>query len=464
MNTKYNNIKNKLNNIYFNKNMNILFFVAILSITFLMMYTLNKNTHFTSDDYRYHYMYEDVMPTDDVERIDSLSDIIPSMYNHYKIWGGRITAHVFVQAFLMFGKPVFNILNSLAFILLGLLIYLHCNSFKKIKPSLMLGIIIMLWFFIPQFGASILWVSGAGNYLWCTLIILIFLLPYRLYSENNNYFRDNTINTILMILFGIIAGWTNENTGGAMILLQMFFIGYYILNKIKLPKWSVSGLISSIIGFALLVLAPGNYTRPNKNKPFIERLGGLASNSYEIMFVPIIILVILLIVYINIKNIKKINDIMISLMYFIVSIAAIGALILTPYAPGRVWFGPVVFIIISIGYIYSKLDFNNLAIKQISIACAILFSISFMYEYGEAYSDITKTYNQINNQIQTIEDEKLKGNKDITITKFSKPKDDHNAFKSTANLSEDKYSWFNSWMAKYYGVDYITGVNYKKSN
>lgn len=457
--TKYSKFKKKINILYSNKTINILFFIAILSITMLMMYFLNNNTHFTSDDYRYHYIYESFMPTDSVKRIDSFKDIGTSMYNHYNMWGGRITAHTLVQTFLMLGKPIFNVLNSIAFVALSVLIYLHCNTFKKIKPSLMLAIVIMMWFWIPQFGATMLWVSGSGNYLWCSVIILIFLLPYRLNIEQKKYFKDNFINIVIMFLLGIIAGWTNENTGGGMILLQMLFMLYYFKNKINLPKWSISGLIGSIIGFILLVVAPGNYTRPNQGVSLIKRLGSLFTNSYETMFIPIVILTILLIIFINTTSKNRKKELLLPLMYFIVSIAAIGALILSPYAPKRTWFGPVVFIIISIGYIYSKLDFNNSIIKQISVICMILFTFSFTYEYAEKYQDIKTTYNQISKQIKLIEDEKAKGNSNITISKFKNPQSEYNAFKNTANLSKDKDSWFNSWMAKYYGVDSITSLN-----
>lgn len=452
---KYDQLNRKSNK----NNKDLFFFMLILSVTFFMMYILNNNTYFTSDDYRYHYIYKQFMPTDNEQRIKSFYDIVKSMHNHYNIWGGRIVAHTFVQSFLMFGKPVFNILNSLAFVVLSLLVYWHCNAFRKINVQLMLVILLMLWFFIPQFGASVLWVSGSGNYLWCSIMIFAFLLPYRLYIDSSKYFKDNFINMIFMLLFGIIAGWTNENTGGAMIMLEVFFMLYYINNKIKLPKWSISGLISSIIGFVLLVIAPGNYVRPNKDVSFLLRLERLRDNSYEVIFIPIVILIVLYIIFINTDKNNKMKNLVIPTMYIIVAIASIGALILTPYAPQRTWFGSIIFTIIAIGYIYARLDFKNNLIKQTSIALIILFSISCLYEYGKAYVDINNTYIQVIRQIKVIEKEKEKGKKEISVNKLSKPKSQYNALKNTVNVSSDKNSWFNSWMAKYYGIDYIIGEN-----
>ena len=203
------NFKSNINNTETNSISNVICFSIILLLTFGMMYILNKNTHFTSDDFRYNFMYESFMPNDGVQRLSSFSDIIKSMYNHYFMWGGRITAHTLVQFFLMFDKQFFNIINSIAFVGLAVLVYLHSNVSKKINIPLLIGIIIFsLWFFIPQFGLTVLWVSGAGNYLWCTIIILLFLLPYRKYLENEHSFKDNTLNFILMIIIGILAGWT----------------------------------------------------------------------------------------------------------------------------------------------------------------------------------------------------------------------------------------------------------------
>ena len=51
----------------------------ILLTTFVMLYLLNKNTHFTSDDFRYHFMYENFLPTENDAIITNLKDIINSI-------------------------------------------------------------------------------------------------------------------------------------------------------------------------------------------------------------------------------------------------------------------------------------------------------------------------------------------------------------------------------------------------
>ena len=463
---KYSSIKNRFKSLYDNKKIKISLFLLICIVTFFMVYQLNKITQFTGDDYRYHYIYEDYMPTDNVQRIQSFTDIIKSMKNHYYMWGGRITAHTLLQLFLMYDKAVFNIANSIVLVLLALLIYLHCNTFKKIKCSLLIGIVMLLWFSTPVFGQTVLWVSGAFNYLWCTSIILAFLLPYRLYIDKDRTTKDGFISMVLMFLFGIIAGCTNENTGGAMILLQILFIAYYKLNKKIIPKWGISGLLGSIIGFILLVVAPGNYVRSEKSElgliyMLIRNFKIIMVNSYYYILNLVLILIILSIILINFNtnSRKKFIDFILPLMYFISGVASIGALILSPKMPERTWFGSVIFIMISIGYLYCKIDFNNIILKQILITCILIFSIKIFMQYNVAYIDILTTNTQVIEQIKIIEKEKKLGNKEISVKNISKPESTYNAFWGCPYLNEDKESWFNRWMAKYYEVDYITGEN-----
>ena len=459
------NFKSNINNTETNSISNVICFSIILLLTFGMMYILNKNTHFTSDDFRYNFMYESFMPNDGVQRLSSFSDIIKSMYNHYFMWGGRITAHTLVQFFLMFDKQFFNIINSIAFVGLAVLVYLHSNVSKKINIPLLIGIIFSLWFFIPQFGLTVLWVSGAGNYLWCTIIILLFLLPYRKYLENEHSFKDNTLNFILMIIIGILAGWTNENTGGAMILLTMLFIVYYKLKNVKIPNWAFSGFVSSCIGFGLLVLAPGNNARKeylvNKTINIIKNIGNVFGTSFTLMFgLTILLLVVLAFFLITNNNTQLISkSLTISFMYIFSALAGIIVLIVSPQIPASNLVLVIVFIIVAIGNIYSNISINSKSLNIILVACLIGFTIKFADSYSIAYKDIVKTYNSINTQISTINTEKESGNLDIEIKNIPKAQSEYNAFRGSRYVSDDKESWLNKWMAKYYGVNSIVGVD-----
>ena len=268
-----------------------------------------------------------------------------------------------------------------------------------------------------------------------------------------------------MIIIGILAGWTNENTGGAMILLTMLFIAYYKLKNVKIPNWAFSGFVSSCIGFGLLVLAPGNNARKeylvNKTINIIKNIGNVFGTSFTLMFgLTILLLVVLAFFLITNNNTQLISkSLTISFMYIFSALAGIIVLIVSPQIPARTWFGPIVFIIVAIGNIYSNISINSKSLNIILVACLIGFTIKFADSYSIAYKDIVKTYNSINTQISTINTEKKRGNLDIEIKNIPKAQSEYNAFRGSRYVSDDKESWLNKWMAKYYGVNSIVGVD-----
>ena len=82
------------------------------------MYILNSLTPLLADDYAWGY----INGTD--IHIKNVKDILLSMYNFYFNWGGRIGGEFYNQLFTLTGKPIFNIFNTIIYIINTLLI---CN-------------------------------------------------------------------------------------------------------------------------------------------------------------------------------------------------------------------------------------------------------------------------------------------------------------------------------------------------
>ena len=76
-------------------------FLAIILVVFICVWLLNYFTHFTSDDYHYHFFYGSVQSENDVRWLSDAADIPLSMWNHYNLWGGRIVAHSIVSVLLL---------------------------------------------------------------------------------------------------------------------------------------------------------------------------------------------------------------------------------------------------------------------------------------------------------------------------------------------------------------------------
>lgn len=198
------------------------------------------------------------------QRVDSFADIFTSQRNHYNIWGGRVISHSILQFFLWIGKPAFNLVNALVFVLLAVEIYWLVDRGRvslDFKPSRLLWIFFALWIFSPGFSNVMLWMSGACNYLWTATILLAFLLPYV-----RQWFNDRSleINPLVMLIAGVFAGWTNENTV-CWFILALALMCLKLRAESRLSSWALVGLIGMSIGYAMLIFAPGNFERAALN-------------------------------------------------------------------------------------------------------------------------------------------------------------------------------------------------------
>ena len=162
----------------------VIFFIVII-ITFIGIFILNSKTHLVVDDYAYHFTFSR-MPNEQTKRITNPIQIIPSMANHWKTWGGRVVVHSLLQFSFMIGIPFFNIINSIIFILLGYLIYKHVNSKIKYNYLILIFIYSMIFLFSPSPATTLMWKSGSANYLWTTFLVLCMSLIYKKHYDDKN--------------------------------------------------------------------------------------------------------------------------------------------------------------------------------------------------------------------------------------------------------------------------------------
>lgn len=421
--------------------------IIILASIFLMMLVLNLLTPLLADDYSYSLSLDDT-------KINSIMDVLNYQWWHYFNWGGRTIAHTIAQFFLLFPKVIFSVINPIMYIILIYLIYLHIRGNKEDKPIYLLLIHLGLWFLLPVFGQTCLWLIGSCNYLWTTVLILWFLWIYR----NSN--KEVSIPKLIGIfLLGIIAGWTNENTAAGLIVI---IIGYIIAQKItnkkdKVSKAQISGLIGTVIGFALMILSPGNYVR---NEAFqdntfiviqwIKRAINMTLTA-ENYLLPIFILLVVLI-SIKIYNKKKIEN---STYIFIIGgIATIYSMILSPTFPERAWTGVIVFFLIATLISLYDLDKISKIYKVVVIDFCIILSIVYISQYISAALDVNYLRGTWENRIETISEGKEKGNKKIVLDPYYTSNSKNPSY-GLSDITEDEKVWPNTAIADYYGLKSI---------
>lgn len=103
------------------------------------------------------------------------------------------------------------------------------------------------------------------------------VLPYQYGKITKSQRRKRDDFSVLMLLAGILAGWTNENMGGAAIGAVILFLIYFKIKKMPVRAHHITGFIGTVIGFGILILAPGNRVRFDHTKEseiFLSILNG----------------------------------------------------------------------------------------------------------------------------------------------------------------------------------------------
>ena len=226
-----------------------------------------------ADDYSYAFIWDGADGgnlVDDIgarQRITSLSDIFASQWSHYFTWGGRVPALFTAQFFIWQGgeqRYWFDAVNTAFFVLLVLLLYwLAAGRLEKpgkCKAGLLL-LLLGLFFALPAYAYTMLWMTGACVYLWTAVVECSFFLPYALAYWGEKLKLDKFWGAVpLMAVWGLLAGWSMEPASIVTLLLTLAFTMIFYRRK-QLQRWQTAGLLGLAIGTLLLMLAPGNVER-----------------------------------------------------------------------------------------------------------------------------------------------------------------------------------------------------------
>lgn len=387
-------------------------------------------------------------------------DIFDYQVWHYFNWGGRTVAHTLAQILLVFPKAVFNILNSFIYTALIYLIYLHgCfnkdNKDNKDNSYMLLLIHLILWFIIPVFGQSFIWLVGSCNYLWTTVIILYFLWLYR-----RNTLSEKWYNLLFMFILGLLAGWTNENTSAGLIIILVFSL---IINKVETRKFELSktrlfGIIGTLAGFIIMICAPGNYIRSAEFKDdtfiiikIIKRTLDI-TNNLENIILPLLIVIIILI-SLKIYHKKKIEKE--TYTFILGGFAAIYAMVLSPTFPERAWTGAIIFFVIAIVILVYDLDTINRLYKFILVDFCIILSIIYVSQYMDLARNINYLRNTWNYRVDVINE----SDKDKMFEFYKyETYNPRNPVYGLDDIGYDPNAWPNGSISKYYGIKGIKAI------
>lgn len=399
--------------------------LAFFFILFILIFILNNLYPLYSDDWHYAFVYG----SEPLRRVQSFGDILESQINHYLTWGGRSVVHTIAQFLIWIGYPENKLLNSLAFVIYLYIMYKIVNATKQHNIRLAIVITCLSWLFIQNFYSIVLWLTGSANYLWGTLIGLLFLYPfYALYISEKS--TDGIFKAIRFLFFGIISGWTNENMFVAQAVFIVFL--FFLLKKkgTKLPRWAVIGFIGLCIGGLIMLIAPGNYLRSAvvvqelgfADKSLIETIVYRLSKvgiRYVVYILPMTIFYIIL--FFAAKKTfagdwKKSKQFTGSLLFVIAAHIACLAMVASLIFPPRALFGIMSLMIVAIGIIYSEIKTSQTS-KKLNLAFIVLIVIASATSYIITYQEINTLQNQINERSVYMRMENSAGNRNIVFPK-----------------------------------------------
>ena len=459
------------------------------AVFFLFFFILNVLTPLSfGDDYVYsfvwegHSIYEPL--SENAIRVSSLNDLYTSQVLHYFTWSGRIVSHTLAQLFLWAGKSVFNICNALASILLVAEIYwcshkgIRC---VKADAGVLCVIFFALWAFSPGFGDVFLWLDGACNYLWTTVILLGFFLPYiRRYYLASEDIHTSIFFSFTMFFGGIIAGCTNENVVCWVIpVLAVFTFRFWKSGQIGYSL--LFGVVGLTIGYALLMFAPGNMVRL-----LTERHGyhWFTWSGFAVKVALLILLLLYFQIVLWIFNLHSLHTLGGSaqgnkglgkevLLVKIMCAASFGMTFMMLFSPNflpRSAFSGSVFLIIAACMLlriqdeYAIILISKRVKRAVCVVGMLFFVITTVatfygsYYYGEQVRDIVA-------QVKASDYAKK------TVINVSSIRPVHDVINTASyyhlnfyKMSDDEKDWRNVAFARYYGIKGIRMVKYEAEN
>lgn len=363
---------------------------CLLGIFGVLFFILNWYTPFQHDDFAYVYYYaqdsEIIRPTSTPV---TWSTLISSMWHHYCCVNGRFTSHLLVQMFCgLLGKNMFNILNSFIFVLLiHLLVRFsqHRNSIVGLCAS-----VAAIFMFTPAPSQTLLWMTGAVNYLWTTT----FALSIIYYIQCHKILTDSKLKAVFAFIIGLFVGWMQESitigVSGALFI-------WFIFNKKSFVDSKAAISIGLWIGTLCIIFSPGTFNRISTGNEIaveadlIQQISSrILGVSLEFNFIPFAALIMSIVILCN-RKLRK--DLMLPVCLFLCTLAFIYLL---GIKETRIYFGLVIFGILLL------LCFCNRRLKLQSRFLKLSFIvITLAYSSFEAISAIGETKRYCNHTART---------------------------------------------------------------
>lgn len=315
--------------------LNTVFWIFLFLTGLLCMWMTQRAVPVMMDDEWYSTILSAERP------LASLNDIIQAQIWHYYNWGGRTVAHTIAQLiFLYLSEEAANVLNVAMIVLLAWMIDTVAGERRLAFVTLTVGFLHGL---NANWKMSMYWQTGACNYLYTTVIILVFLWFYLRVVEDEAAGEIPGLIVPAPIL-GLLSGWTNENMGPAVWVLTVLVMLLQRREKRSIPLWMPLGSLACLAGSVLMIIAPGNGVRSAQAAEsgkgmlwrIFLRMYSVCRGAWEYLFPVLLVTAALLFVNVCVlgNRLRRKDGLLL-----LGALLSWGAMVLSPHYPDRASFG-----------------------------------------------------------------------------------------------------------------------------
>jgi hypothetical protein len=389
--------------------------------------------------------------------------------NAYLTFNGRFFVHAVVPLFTIPPQWVFDVVNTLVFGLFALLVTVLARGAALRRtdvPWMFSAGFFLLWFGLPDFGQSMLWLMGAANYLWNNTLVLAYLVPYRFLWDGRDLFTRARWLRIAFPVFALTSGCTNENTAATAWLLAALVVMIGWRRSRRVPPWALAGLVGHALGFAAMVFSPGHHAR--LALPVFQAWGELSWIRRAVQFAPnfvasfglswILWLALVAAGLVLYRHRREIGPSAQRTVYFALTTAAAGilnnlALVAAPTSPPRAMTGGAVYLAIAaLSLMPATLRLlPRRAVAGLALAGALPLALSV----GQAivgYSDVDR---QLGERESALVAARAAGASEIVLDPIVTRPSRHLYWGSVTDITYEPSAWVNGCFARFAGFDSV---------
>ena len=246
----------------------------------------------------------------------NLSQLFSFLIGHYNNWGGRVL-YFGIECFLLSKSLfLFKLVQSIVITFIFYYLYKILKKYTKINDYILAILSVCCYGFIEIMvvNSGIFWPTASILYIFPLLPLLMFIYYYD--SNNKKIFHN-----ILMGLLIFLAAFSQEQIAVATVAYIGIVTIYEFFKTKRINKLNIIMILVALIGFAILMLAPGTKVRmnhPSSGDFYTLSLFGKIYRNYPNLIINIfshyskifIMLFVGSITYLSYKNLKNKSNIL----------------------------------------------------------------------------------------------------------------------------------------------------------